>query len=124
MLSAVSITLCGAIGGRLLREMGASLRGLMAAAVALATRPATCSMGRSDVRLQSPCRPEFGKPEFGQDDLMGLRGERVMFSSQISSGQIIGTEGKYHVSHNILGWLNSDRDNWSGETRVIIPSLI
>jgi hypothetical protein len=87
MLSTFSITLCGAFGGRLLGETGTSLRGLMG--LCLGTAP----------RHQQPRTVGV------------LRGEAA----------ISGSERKYDFSHimfrNILGWLNSDRDNWSGEIR-------
>ncbi len=121
MLSRFSITLRGAIGVRLLEEMVASLRGFMA--MGMEPHLAFGLGGNTH-------RPRFSQPQSvvtergcaKQCPSLGmalgvLRGEAA----------IAGSEGKRDFSHyilrNILGWLNSDRDNWSGEFRRQ-PNLI
>jgi hypothetical protein len=105
MLSTITITLRGGFGGRLLGEMGNLLRGFMG----LYRNQHMLGLGRRYCLLAakptSPIHPS------GQFDSIKL------------SVAACGSEQRDGISQNILEWLNSDRDNWSGESRVK-PDLI
>jgi hypothetical protein len=111
MLSTITITLRGGFGGRLLGGTGNLLRGFMG----LYRNQHMLGLGRHYCLLAAkPTSPTHPSSQFGLVQL---------FESVKLDVAACGSEQRDGISQNILEWLNSDRDNWSGESRIK-PDLI
>jgi hypothetical protein len=116
MLSTITITLRGGFGGRLLGGTGNLLRGFMG----LYRNQHMLGLGRRYcLPAAKPTSPTHPSGQFGLVQLF----ESVKLSVAASGSEQSGSEQRDGISQNILEWLNSDRNNWSGESRIK-PDLI